>query len=317
MDAQHFIQVQIYLMFSIHSILFLAGVGTCSYIRPFSSKESNGSIICCLPCSQEYLLKSLSEKHNSLLNSDFPGLLAQEFCSFKSCKGPIRKPSSMLRLSALRRHLIGEGSHRHLVSSMKFDFHSDAITALSAYLCRVVVIERLPSGTFADPFELQHLVQRGVFHDASVYGDTNLELPSALSNQSVVEVHMDVSRKLLSGSDEGLEISIELPLHARYPPLDGSGNGYSRVEMGVPHLLMRCEPEKSQHEDCLWTSIAEDRESTSDEVVVWPIPCGNAAHAGIVSTVTFLSALISAVSILFTAIYHYSHQTQFYQRANK
>ncbi|KAL5972693.1 hypothetical protein ACLOJK_039498 [Asimina triloba] len=155
---------------------------------------------------------------------------------------------------------------------------------------RVVVVERLPSGAFADPFELQHLVQRSVFADVSVFGDANLELPSALSNQSVVEVHMNVSHKFQTKYENDLMMSIDLPLHARYPPLDACGSGYSRVEMGLPNLFLHCKREEAEHEDCLWTSITWNTEFTGNEDTIWYIPCGNPAHAGIVTIVTFLSA---------------------------
>lgn len=49
-----------------------------------------------------------------------------------------------------------------------------------------------------------------VFTDASAFGDTDLELPTVRANRSVIEIHMDV------GSKNGLELKIELPLHARY-----------------------------------------------------------------------------------------------------
>ena len=53
-----------------------------------------------------------------------------------------------------------------------------------------------------------------MFNDVSVFGDTNLEFPSFLSNRSVVEIHMDVGHK------NELDINIELPLHTRYPVND-------------------------------------------------------------------------------------------------
>lgn len=52
-----------------------------------------------------------------------------------------------------------------------------------------------------------------VFNSIAVFGDTNLELPSFLSNRSAVEIHLDVDPNALL---EPIDISIELPLHARY-----------------------------------------------------------------------------------------------------
>ncbi|KAI3949116.1 hypothetical protein MKW92_019724 [Papaver armeniacum] len=171
-----------------------------------------------------------------------------------------------------------------------------------AHFCEAVVIDRLPAGVFADPFELQHLVQHGVFVDAAVFGDTNLELPSALSNRSVVEVHIDIGHNILWKHNEELEINLELPLHARYPPLDGSG--YSKVEMGIPDLFIHCTTESiAVCEKCLWVKTAERIKSLAD-AVVWRIPSGNKAHSQVVSYVTFTAALLSTMLIVLAAIYY-------------
>jgi phosphatidylinositol glycan class X len=52
-----------------------------------------------------------------------------------------------------------------------------------------------------------------VFLDVAVFGDTNLELPSALSNRSAVEIHFD----LKPSKSMDCNLVVELPLHARYP----------------------------------------------------------------------------------------------------
>ncbi|MCL7022319.1 hypothetical protein MKW94_030505 [Papaver nudicaule] len=174
------------------------------------------------------------------------------------------------------------------------------MSELPAHFCEAVVIERLPSGVFADPFELQHLVQRGVFVDAVVFGDTNLELPAARSNRSVVEVHMDIGHNILSNHINEFEIDLELPLHARYPPLDGSG--YSKVEVGIPDVFIGCTAEcDSVCERCLWVKTVEPMTSQAD--VVWRIPSGDKAHSEVVSYVTFTAAFLSTLLIVFPVIF--------------
>ncbi|KAF8364898.1 hypothetical protein HHK36_033119 [Tetracentron sinense] len=144
-------------------------------------------------------------------------------------------------------------------------------------------------------------LQRKVFADAVVFGDTNLEVPSALSNRTVVEVHMDIGCNVLSRHEKGLEINIDLPLHSRYPPLEG--NGYSRVEIGAADLFTCCRiEEKSPQRNCLWMSIDQGSESKIG-AVVWMIPSGIKAHAGAVSAVTFISALLSTLLIVLSSIY--------------
>ncbi|XP_057479170.1 uncharacterized protein LOC130766519 [Actinidia eriantha] len=182
-----------------------------------------------------------------------------------------------------------------------------------------------------NPFELQQLLQHGgkqfffflnevtitvlvsvvfelvlfvaIFTDTAVFRDTNLELPSIVSNRSVVEVHVDVGGpNILSEDGNGLELNIELPLHVRYPPLGELG--FSRVEFGEPDLFMRCNIEEEAHnQSCLFVQTGSGDESRTD--IVWEVPCGIEEHSGVVSVVTFVSAAVSALFIVLAAI-HYS-----------
>lgn len=128
----------------------------------FDYQESRKqNIFGCWPCSRKHVLKYYYDQRDILLESDSQGVLEQEVPSLDSCNGLSHNLISIPRLSGLQRHLIGEGSHRRLHSSMRFDFPSDADSILSLSSCEAVIIERLPLGVFADPFELQHLVQRG------------------------------------------------------------------------------------------------------------------------------------------------------------
>ncbi|KAK4400496.1 hypothetical protein Sango_1155700 [Sesamum angolense] len=156
----------------------------------------------------KYITKTYFEKHDGLIDMEFDNFIANEI-PLTLCKVLEDGNCVLPTLSNLHRSVIGE----------------------------VIMTERLPSGVFADPFELQHLVQRGVFSDAAVFGDTNLELPSFRSNRSVVEIHMSIGSKMLSRHHDKLEINLEVPLHARYSPL---GLGFSRVEFGQPDLFMCC-----------------------------------------------------------------------------
>ncbi|MQM11433.1 hypothetical protein Taro_044342 [Colocasia esculenta] len=139
-----------------------------------------------------------------------------------------------------------------------------------------------------------------VLCDAALFGDTNLELPSALSNQSMLMLHLDIKHASLSELQEGLQITTELPLHARYPPLEASG--YSRVEINPPDVIMLCKPKVSQNE-CLSVIISWNASTRSAQKVLWKVPSGNQALSGIVSAVTFISSLLSALVIVYTAAF--------------
>ena len=200
----------------------------------------------------KYIMKSYYERYEQLDDSYYQDFIAQEL-PFGLCDIQPDNPNLVPRLIILNRKLIGEGSHRRLSSSIRISIQPRSITKTSHSNCGVILTERLPAGVFADPFELQHLLQRGgncafvsfyeykelfnsciqgciivsldhlpgvnlfdaVFNDIAVFGDTNLESPSFLSNRAVVEVHMDVNLGI-SRDKSLVDIKFELPLHARY-----------------------------------------------------------------------------------------------------
>lgn len=222
---------------------------------------------------------------------------------------------SELEVIELQRMLIGSGAHRQLSSTMKFKYQQNYSTELNHRFCEILMMERLPSGVFADPFELQRLVHRGGLSAAYVYGDTNLELPSQHSHQSIVEVHvaMNADSGPLSGNHFIFEHTVELPLHARYPPL--GTEGYSVVSISIPHMFLLCEHEtqtgnnKSQtnvktegNKVLSWITWDSDA-SHSSEVLKWRIPAGNQLHVEFVSIFTGFSALVSVVAIFVASLY--------------
>ncbi|KAF3795559.1 Phosphatidylinositol-glycan biosynthesis class 10 protein [Nymphaea thermarum] len=199
------------------------------------------------------------------------------------------------KVTEFQRFLVGEGSHRRSVSSIKYQIQPNLVTSDPGQPCELVVVERLGPGLFADPFELQRLVQRGVFIDAAVFGDTNLELPSALSNQFVVEVRVKINHVSDSNSREH-EITVTLPLHARYPPL--GERIFSTVEIGSPDMMIRC---KHQVASYSWALYSLDSKSGED-TLLWMVPRGKESHAFFVSVVTAGSALLSAFVIVLASV---------------
>lgn len=81
-------------------------------------------------------------------------------------------------------------------------------------------------------------------------------------------------------------------------PLDDSG--YAEVQFGHPDLFLHCRSKEALSEPCLWT-LTEVNAGPA-KAVMWRVPSGNDAHRGIVSSVTFVSALVCALSIVVSAI---------------
>ncbi|XP_031104369.1 uncharacterized protein LOC116007843 [Ipomoea triloba] len=163
-----------------------------------------------------YITDSYFKEHNSLTDSKFEDYIAQGI-AYGSCE-LLEELKVGTNIISVHQKLIGEGSHRHLSLSIRLESLLESKSG-SQEFCEAIIIERLPSGVFADLFELQHLVQRGVFTEAGVFGDTNLELPSFRSNRSLIEVHLDIGSKLSPRHKDEVEFKIELPLHARYQVL--------------------------------------------------------------------------------------------------
>lgn len=284
------LQVQIYLTFGTILIL-LANSGSC--------KDVSGS-------PALYITKPYFDKYDSLLDLYFQEFLAHEV-PLGLCEVLQDKIDPAPRLSILHRQLIGEGSHRRLSTSIRLDINQESISELPDHYCEAIIIEKMPSGVFADPFELQDLLHRGAYKEVSVFGDTNLESPSIQSNRSLVEIHMDVGRNALLGSKNGQEISIEFPIHARYPPL--GERGYSRIEFVLPDLFTRCSIEDESHrESCMFMSTVSTTKALGDGIE-WEVPSGKKKHAASVSFFTFISTILSAVSIILVSICHSNFET--------
>ncbi|WZZ02157.1 hypothetical protein YC2023_074485 [Brassica napus] len=231
--------------------------------------------------SDQYIMQSYFTTQSSLNESEF-----RNFLRLQQCSENIPYEKDVPAVATLQhREVTGEGSHRHLLTTIKL--------LRQSHLHELVIVERLPLGVFADPFELQSLQQRRAFSDVSVFGDTDLEQPSFRSNRSVVEIHVEIN-----GNGE---ISVELPLHARYQLIGESG--YSRVEFGEPDLFLcsRHVPnQEHQQRRCLVLSVG--RSKTQTRSVVWEIPAGIRSHTEYVSVVTFVAAVLSAFSILVASV---------------
>ncbi|KAK1626329.1 hypothetical protein QYE76_000644 [Lolium multiflorum] len=252
---------------------------------------SSQKAVNCMPCSRTYIADTYLDALTGQLAEHRD--LTEVSDTADLCKG-LTDDLDLPTVSEVHRQLVGEGSHRRLVYSVKFGNCKDAMEKfLDGYDANLVIIEKLPSGVFADPFELQHFVERKVFLDVAVFGDTNLELPSALSNQSAVEIHFD----LKASKSMDCNLVVELPLHARYPPLDTSG--YATVEFRSPDLLVRYRKKETHPGSCIW--VLQNLDAAPLEKAVWRVPCGDEVHVGFVSSLTFVSALLCSMSIVLAA----------------
>lgn len=84
---------------------------------------------------------------------------------------------------------------------------------------------------------------------------------------------------------------------------------FSRVEFGGPNIFVQCNIEgKSHNHSCLFILTGNSAEE-SQTGIAWDIPCGIKEHNGIVSVVTFVSAVVSALFIVLATVCYSDIQT--------
>jgi phosphatidylinositol glycan class X len=111
-----------------------------------------------MPCSRTYIADTYLDALTGQLAEHRD--LTEVSDTADLCKG-LTDDLDLPTVLEVHRQLVGEGSHRRLVYSVKFGNCKDAMVKfLDGYDANLVIIEKLPSGVFADPFELQHFVER-------------------------------------------------------------------------------------------------------------------------------------------------------------
>ncbi|KAH7282250.1 hypothetical protein KP509_35G021600 [Ceratopteris richardii] len=209
----------------------------------------------------------------------------------------------------LERTLIGSGAHRALETSI-------TVKHERCKECHVMIIERLPSGVFADLFELEGLVARAVYDDVAIYGDHNLELPALNSYESVVVLYT----RFNFNSENLLHTQVSLPLHARYPPLNLEG--YAVVDLSFPYILVQCirtensldsfsETLGSSKKDMAWALLTTKSRIIPASELQWLVPAGNFKYTNVVATITASVSLIAVVVlwVISTNSFH-SHKSK-------
>lgn len=102
-------------------------------------------------------MESYYEKHESFIDSLFDDFLPQDL-PVDISEVPPCDLNTVPNLSILLK-IKGEGSHRQLSSTIQFNIEKSKFQ-VPTHHCKIIIIERLPSGVFADPFELEHLLHR-------------------------------------------------------------------------------------------------------------------------------------------------------------
>jgi phosphatidylinositol glycan class X len=221
-------------------------------------------------------------------------------------------------LQDVERTLVGNGAHRTLQSVVTVALQSRRTIESQQPHCYLRILERLPTGVFADQYELQGLRRRGVVKEAFVYGDKNLERPALLSAQSIVDVHVTLLKEQSKQSSQVpllLQAKVSVPLHARYPPL--SVESHSVVRIPLPHIFVACKQAGVQDSSALDETVGDWRpvllgaittSTNSSKVVEWMVPAGKPAQFEVVARYTAIAALSGVLAVFVASVskeHHY------------
>jgi hypothetical protein len=211
------------------------------------------------------------------------------------------KAEGLWILQDYQRRLEGSGAHRTLLSVVIISASSSEVESVSES-CRLRLLLRLPSGVFADQYELKGIQRRGGLLGARIHGDVNVERPAFLSANSTVDVQVALLKIADDRSNGSLQAEVVLPLHARYPLL--SFASHSVVHIPMPDLFVSCQDVEG---DAIappvtdqWQQVSVTEPGTRPGVLGWMVPAGNPEDYSFVARFTAIAAL-SGVLVVFAA----------------
>lgn len=206
-----------------------------------------------------------------------------------------------LPTAAIRVNLQPTGFHGHIQYTLD---HSQLVLTDD---CQLTVLQPLPAGIYADPYELGSLVStsggsKGFALQMSsfrLFGTIDVEKIESECNATVLAV----SAQLHTFRDEtwscpSMNHSIlSVPLHARYPapkmqPLPGSLTpflgAHHQYNLADPTVSVKCASSPLLKSGCVSSAVSEANQAMQ---LRWVVPAGGLWHALLVQLVTFVSAV--------------------------
>ena len=186
--------------------------------------------------------------------------------------------------------------------------------------CNFTVLQLLPAGLFADPYELQNLVttvmQRGkskLLLSSKVFGVVDVEKIETDCSQTLLSVsaRYAASQTQLASCNKHMQIGLTVPLHARYPAphmFDPSGLG-TFLWSGVHHYNITKPLFRVEYASGLdatthcYSTPAQQTSKGSQQFLGWTVPTGGMWHMQLVEIVTVLTAVCS-LCVLLKALVH-------------
>lgn len=184
---------------------------------------------------------------------------------------------------------------------------------------KFTVLQLLPAGLYADPYELQNLVtttmQRGnseLLSSFKVFGLIDVEKIETDCSQTVLSISVQYAacQPQDASCTEHMQMELTVPLHARYPApqrLDAPGfkaflwSGLRHYNMTRPLFLLETTSGSGAATPRCYSTPAQQISSSDQQFVYWTIPTGGMWHMQLVEIVT-VSTAVCSLCILLKAI---------------
>jgi len=139
--------------------------------------------------------------------------------------------------TSMSRHLIDTGFHRNIETNLILD--DLTMKMLKKRKCQLMLVEKLPPGLLADPFQIKALEEHGSFK-VSFSTEVDLESPAHMSEALTLRVYLNPqdSKRL---SKHLWIISTLVPVHARYHlPSNNESLTHKSIVILHPSLFSTC-----------------------------------------------------------------------------
>ena len=208
-------------------------------------------------------------------------------------------------------------------ATMKFTgFHGQVQYALDqcqlvlSDQCQLTVIQPLPAGLYADPYELQNLMSAsGGNHGTNlqmsafrIFGSTDVEKIESDCNATVLSVLAQIKASSVKGNScaDKEHSVLSLPLHARYPvpsvqPLPGLvslllGRHHQYTVVDPAYRVECARPAESK------AACSSSAQPSTRMQLHWTVPAGGLWHAQFVLFITAITAVYGLCVLLKTIL---------------
>ena len=202
------------------------------------------------------------------------------------------------------------GFHGHITYTVSLT----SVMDLAA--CNLTVLQLLPAGIYADPYELEnvvttsHEVRGNALHLSSfkVFGVVDVEKIESDCSQTLLSVSAWHAASQTQGESCTAQSHVRLtvPLHARYPPpTEARTSGFATQLFGGLHQYNITQPvfqieraEQSGPRRTCYSSPIQEASTNAQQTLHWTVPTGGMWHMQVVEIVTTLTAVYSVCYLL-------------------